>query len=886
MWPVACAAAGIVAWWAVDADRQANRNQAENAALAEVGKLTKMYAENVGNHVRELDQSLTTMKFFAETSGVANLDALHQSRKGLVTIPDGVRFITIDQNGLVTVITRGAVSKKLANDPEIFKKIKGSSDLAVHIEQGRMPLSQMPVVRLLKRVNYANGEFRGVVAISAFPDYLSSFYDKNRGPHAEYQAVALSDSRLLLSSSNSPATRPERSSDTGLLMPTVPIAFPEESGARRFSGENFKDKRSRIVGWHKVPGYSLTATVGLDDNALFAGFKDRERRNHGILMASMLVLLPAGTFGTVAAMRRARTQYRAEEARRSYRIANEGALEGFYTVEPLFDNAGTLIDFLLIDCNERGANLAGMTAKEWIGKKGSETFPASGLDVALAMFKQVLEMDYIEGEKQTNREGPFLAEWMHYRMVREGDSIAVTLRDITESKRLQEQIWQTTHSDALTELPNRNWLLKRFPAEFDRAKEKGQQIGVLYIDIDDFKAINSTLGHAVGDHLLRTVGQRLQSLLRPGDHIVRVGGDEFAVILYNVERCDAEVVIRRLMDSMTDPFRLPNGMPHRVTLSIGVSRYPDDGDNIETLLRHADVAIYVSKAIGKARHQFFQSSLLESVVTRFQAEDLLRVAIEQDQFIMYYQPRVDALSGEIVSMEALVRLNHSTRGLIQPSEFIGTAETTGLILQIGEIVIQKACQQLAIWREAGVPLVPVSVNVSAAQFVHGMVKQCVVENLKKYQIPPELLELELTESCMMGDPFGVVEELAAIQKLGIKLLLDDFGTGYSSLSQLKSLKLDVMKIDRSFTLQLDEGEPQEVFFQAMMTMAKSLNMRAVAEGVETVEQLSVLRRLGCEEIQGYLASRPVPAEDMAQLLQKRYLLLKPLHIVPKDQRIG
>lgn len=875
MWPVVSLTAAAGIWYSVNATIVSDKEAAELRAMQEAAILSDAYAEQIRNTLSGFDNLLSTIKYlFAYTPNA--YDFIQYVRDGIYSIENGVNISVINAQGQVINTSKKVHSSADVSQTPFFLEAIEAKEDKIFVHVGSTPLLRSPVVRFSRRLNDDSGNFKGLAVVSVSPTYLASFYDPTRITRVEYQSLVDLNGMVVAAIS-----------DDG-NMPSQefkgrPPPLTQSSGVRRFPAEQSPDGRSRIVAWQSLDDFPLMTTVGMNDDIVFASVDDSANELKKMAASGTALFFLFALLGMESTVRRARHIYRKEQSEKAYRLANEGALEGFYTIEPIRDRSGNIVDFVTIDCNERGANLAGMTASDLIGRNLSDVYSGTARENLIEYMRTVMQSGYLEGEVEPSSEGPFLAQWLHYRFVRQGDCIAVTVRDISDAKRLQAELWQTLHFDVLTGLPNRNWLLKHFPSHFEKSKTTNQQIAVLYLDLDNFKAVNSTLGHLAGDQILRSVGQRLQALLRPGDHIVRIGGDEFAVLIYDVESEDVQIVSQRLMEGMNEPFRLQNGIPYRLSLSIGISRYPQHGNDIETLLRNADVAMYASKASGKARYQFFEASLMQNVVARADCENLLRMAIEHDQFVMHYQPRVDVMSGAIVSLEGLVRILHPTRGLIHPTDFISVAEDTGLIIQIGETVIRKACEQINDWREQGIALVPISVNVSAAQFAYGRVKACVCENLQKFNVDPALLELELTESCMMGDKHHVSQELALLQEMGIKLLLDDFGTGYSSLSQLQTLNLDVLKIDRSFTEQLLNGENAEIFFQAMMTMAKSLNMRVVAEGVESVEQLHILKRLNCIEIQGFLVSRPVDALEMTSLLQKRYLLPRQLQRVPNTR---
>jgi diguanylate cyclase (GGDEF)-like protein len=396
---------------------------------------------------------------------------------------------------------------------------------------------------------------------------------------------------------------------------------------------------------------------------------------------------------------------------------------------------------------------------------------------------------------------------------------------------------------------------------------------VLYLDLDDFKDVNNTIGHDAGDEVLRQAARRIQSVLRPGDQAVRLGGDEFTVLAASMEAPnDAVRIAGRIIDVLKQPFRLAGGYEAALNASVGISLFPEDGATADALLQHADTAMYAAKNAGKGRFAFYSKTLTDQILDRIGTERALRQATESGQFALYYQPRVNADTGRLVSMEALVRWQHPERGIVPPSEFIPLAEETGLIVQIGDFVIDRACAQIAAWRRAGLDPAPLSVNVSPLQFARGRLVDAIAESADRHGIAASMLEIEITESCMMHDTDKVAAEIAAIKAMGVRISVDDFGTGYSSLSQLQRLDLDVLKVDKSFTSELVNGRHGEAFFMTIVSMAHILNMQVVAEGVETREQLAALQALGCNEIQGYLVSKPVNADAAAAFLGKHDLL--------------
>lgn len=443
---------------------------------------------------------------------------------------------------------------------------------------------------------------------------------------------------------------------------------------------------------------------------------------------------------------------------------------------------------------------------------------------------------------------------------------------LTEKKLYERELWRMANEDALTTLPNRHWLNNMLPDTLERARLAGNQLALFFIDLDDFKNVNDTLGHAAGDALLCEVAGRLRSVLRPSDYVVRLGGDEFTVILDPVDSVDdVAFVANRIIEILREPFDLLRGR-NTIGTSVGITLFPRDGDDAETLLKNSDIAMYHAKAQGKGHFRFFQPELYENLKVRLDTERALIHALEQNQFILYYEPRICTFTGELRGLEALVRWQHPERGLVPPAQFIPLAEDNGLILKLGEVVLEQACAQMAQWKKEGLRLVPLSINVSARQFNNGNIKNLFAASLERHAVPTDMLEIELTESSMMGDHTDVLEQLSALKKMGIKLMVDDFGTGYSSLSLLQRLDMDVLKVDRSFTSDLGNSAEGEIFFNAIVSMAHALGMLVVAEGVETEQQLRILQSLSCDEIQGYFIARPVPADDVPALLRRRVIV--------------
>ncbi len=443
--------------------------------------------------------------------------------------------------------------------------------------------------------------------------------------------------------------------------------------------------------------------------------------------------------------------------------------------------------------------------------------------------------------------------------------------DITERKRNEERIHHLAYYDALTDLPNRALLNRLLDQALVEAKRTHLQGAVLFLDLNRFKPINDSLGHEVGDWLLREVGQRLRKTLRESDVVARMGGDEFVVGLFGIARREhAGIVAQKLIAALDRPFPYDD-KELRVGASIGISVFPDDSLDATTLLSYADVAMYRAKKIAQDGYAFFNQEMNELAVTRLSIEAGLRKALANDELLLHYQPKVDIASGRIVGAEALVRWKHPERGMISPLEFIPIAEESGLIVDVGEWVLATVCAQARRWWEGGLPPLKIAVNISARQ-IGARLPQRVADLLQQHALPADWLELELTESMLMHNTEGVIGIMNDLHAMGIAMSLDDFGTGYSSLSYLKRFPIDTLKIDRSFIIGTPGNADDCAIAGAITSMARQLRLKVIAEGVETPAQLDFLRSIDCDEIQGYLYSRPLPADDFVALVRLGHCL--------------
>ena len=481
-------------------------------------------------------------------------------------------------------------------------------------------------------------------------------------------------------------------------------------------------------------------------------------------------------------------------------------------------------------------------------------------------------MIFISLEKETFT--PEFAELLQ-RLV---DNVSFALENFDradEKTKADERIEYLASHDSLTDLPNREMFNGMLRRAIDAAARYQRQFALLFIDLDRFKVINDLLGHDAGDMLLVEIGGRLRRALRSSDVVARLGGDEFVVILEEAaERHEVERIAGELLSVLSQPLQL-SGHECHTTASIGIAMYPSDGTDIQTLTKNADMAMYLAKEDGKNGFRFFTKEIKTQSIERLKLESALRRALERDQFSLHYQPKIDMASGQITGVEALLRWNHPDLGTVSPGQFIPLAEETGLIVPIGRWVLKEACAQNMAWQRRGLRPVTMAVNLSPRQFADPHLLQDVDEALLASGMSPVLLQLEVTESMVMRNVSRAIKVLDAIQSRGIRLAIDDFGTGYSSMSLMKQFPIDTIKIDRSFVRDLPVDSEDQAIAQAIISMGKALGMTVIAEGVETVEQETFLRNHACDEMQGFLFSKPLPAKQMADLLRAEPRLASP-----------
>lgn len=531
-------------------------------------------------------------------------------------------------------------------------------------------------------------------------------------------------------------------------------------------------------------------------------------------------------------------------------------------------------DNKIVRINRAFAEVTGYSSEEVVGRRPS-ILNSGWQNEAFyqKMWCSLQSTGHWRGEIWNRRkDGDIYPEWLSINRMMDQDGrvlrYVAVFTDISLRKESEARMAYLAHHDPLTGLANRTLLEERFTQSLALAQRQRHVVALMFIDLDRFKVINDTLGHDVGDQLLILVAMRLTESVRDGDTVSRLGGDEFILLLHNVDGEGAAAQIaKKINDLLSEPFSL-NGDEIFITASVGVSLYPNDGLDRQELLKFADIAMYRAKAQGGGNCQFYRPEFNARTLERLTMENRLRRAIERDELVLYYQPTVDIKTGCILSAEALIRWQSPDYGFVSPGDFIPLAQESGLIVQVGEWVLNRACSQIVEWRSRGVHTVPVSVNMSARQFMQRGLDKIVAQALQVSGLEGQALYLEITEQMVMDNVEANIETMYLLKALGVKLAIDDFGTGYSSLSYLKRFPLDILKIDQSFVRDIASDSSDRAIASIIINIAQELGMGVIAEGVETQEQLQTLREEGCDIYQGFYFSKPVPADDFIQLLVK------------------
>ncbi len=546
--------------------------------------------------------------------------------------------------------------------------------------------------------------------------------------------------------------------------------------------------------------------------------------------------------------------------------------------QKVFENTTEAVVFtdaqgLIVDVNDAYQKITGYQRSELIGKNPN-VLKSGRHDRRFyqSMWTQIKEQGTWSGEVWDRRKnGEIYPKWLMINAMKDDEGCPIgyvgIFNDLSDQKKAEEKLEELSFYDPLTHLPNRVLFYDRLSVGISIAKREKHQLAVLLIDLDRFKIINDSLGHNVGDELLESIAKRFLTLGRESDTVARLGGDDFAILLPELKSAeDASVVAQNFIDSLLEPFCLEE---HSINIgaSIGISIFPCDGADVDGLVKRAELALYKAKEQGRNNYQYFSQELQDAVLDQLEMEDEMRHAIANEQFTLFYQPKISLATNKITGMEALVRWIHPEKGLIPPDRFIPLAEETGLIIPLGEWILQTACRETAEWTRQYDDSLIVAINLSAKQFKAPNLLETIQKTLHDNQLDPRNIELEITESCVMEDVEGALQTMKRFRENNLKLAIDDFGTGYSSLGYLKQFPMSTLKIDRSFVMDLTTDSDDAAIVEVVILLAEKLGLEVVAEGVETDAQLEFLRIQGCQYVQGYLLSRPLPSNEFETFLQ-------------------
>ncbi len=849
------ALAGI--WALVFIDLRNDRELMHAQTLAQVQGYAIGFAENLHKSILQIDQLSATLATLHENGAAPAM--LTQAYRGILDeLP--LYPIFLDEQGIARYLRMPPKTVIDLSEREFFRFHRDSPSRTLRInprEEGVGVFAGQTIVRLSRRVNKPDGSFGGVVAITMLPRFMNAFNDESALGQNDFASVWLADGPML-------TNRTEGWGDRIFQHYKAPPALPGNSGARLDGAQLFHDERGYFVGWKRLRDYPVVALVAVGEaNARSALAAPRLAHYGAAALASLLAVFAAWSSARSTLRRRA-TRASIARAEARYRHAVDSVREAVFIVEP------ASADFRAEDCNAQAIQLVDRTRELTLGKPLGELF---GHDDALRL-REMLRAALLSGAEQQelrlSRRG--MPAWFYVGAARLDDSIVLNLRDITELKVREQQVQAMALADPLTLLHNRMWLDAYLPEAIRLAEAESRRLGLILLDLDDFKLVNDTLGHKAGDEILVSTAVALKRSLRDGDHVARTGGDSFAVLIEQVrEAGDLQAIVKQLRAGL-ETVHWPGdaeGMRHRV--SMGLASYPQDGADADSLLKAAEVALHAASSTGGGTC-VYQPDLLQARTQRLWLEGALPLAARRGELRLALQPRVAAATGQLLSFEALVRWQHPQRGLIMPADFIPVAEETGAIIEIGAWVLRAACARLAAWRAERRRLVPVSVNVSAVQLRSADFRLLVAECLARHELPASLLPIELTESTMVGDDPALLGMLGRLRAMGVPLHIDDFGTGYSSLGQLHRVHVDALKVDQSFVRALGVRGQGRQLCEAVIAIGKSLGAAVVAEGVETPAQFRQLRTMGCDEIQGFLVSPPVPDDEAGALLDRVSLL--------------
>ena len=840
-------------------DHEAHERAVEDG-LRQGSNLARVFEEYISRVIRGVDNELLVLRklyqqnpdqfdfanWIDQTSIVSNLT---------------VHFSITSPQGLVERSSLGPIHQlvDVSHNKTFLTHVDATTD-ELYIGTPRIGrLSGMSSFQMTRRLTQSGGSFGGTIAASLDIEQLEKFYNSIDIGRAGIITLIGRDGIIRVRSGHNPAAREFGQSSAK----TRVLRLAEAAPTGHYWNLSTFDGILRLMSYRAVEGLPLLAIVGLSEGDIFEQADLTARKYHQIGFALTIIVLIAIVIGALRQMRFASTTAALESSKLSLEQMNlwfDAALEHMAHGLCMFDR-----EQRLVVCNARYGDMYGLTSEQT--RPGTtlrtilEARASAGVapaDVERYIEKRLAEVSNSEAHYVVNelRDGRFFA--VSHQPMQNGGWVAIH-QDVTAQKAAESQIAYMARHDALTNLANRSVLRENMEESLARLRRNGETFSIHILDLDLFKAVNDSLGHPVGDELLKVVAHRLVTCLGEGDTVARLGGDEFAILARTPQepREAAVATARRLLDAVAAPYDI-EGHKLDIATSIGIALAPEHGTDVDQLIKSADLALYKAKSEGRNTFRLYEAAMGAEADTRRALEIDLRDALGRDELELNYHPIVDIRTREIASVEALVRWRHPVRGMIAPGEFIPIAEETGLINPLGEWVLRQACTDAASWP----PHVKIAANLSPAQFRRGNLVAVVAEMLAKSGLPAERLKLEITESVLLHGDAENMATLHQLRALGISIVLDDFGTGYSSLSYLRLFPFDKIKIDRSFVSELSKNSDCASIVSAVAGLGRSLNVGTVAEGVETEDQLLLARAAGCTHAQGFLFGRPCPASRL------------------------
>ena len=856
---------------------QQSRQQFEQIAAVTADNLSRLMEHDIAASVRVIDLALQNLAETMEQRGPlpggavasSGLNALLEQKLKQLPELDGLRVV--DAQGQLTHGTKVTPQTRVSiADRDYFIFMRQQPDAGLVISgpiQGR--ITGRWVINFSRALRHRDGSFAGVVQGSVpLSHFIEQFIPLQVGAKGSFTLFDR-EFRLVV---RHPA--PAGSSDVvGMPFGSPQLRELVNSGRSEgiYKARSIIDNIERLSAFRRIADTQFYLVLGMASDDYLTGWQEEKYK------ALIVVLLFIWTSLMVC--------YLIQRAWRSQSSAVRALEQAYRTLDAEKQLNQTIIrssPFAIYTRDRRGIvtawnpaaeKLFGWRAEQILGKP-LLTVPQGKERETTELRDRVLDGEsIIDLEVQRQKQDGTLFDLSTTLAPLRDASGAVTgylaiAADITARKAAEQQVEFLAYRDVLTGLPNRLLLQDRFGQATAHAERSHNKIALVFLDLDNFKTINDSLGHAVGDALLREIARRLGECVRETDTISRQGGDEFLLVLSDLAGTEAiPPVLLKIREHLQSPFMV-DGHELTTSASIGVALYPDDGRDFETLLKKADTAMYRAKDAGRNHYRFFDEQMNIEAVEHLHLKSGLRRALAQNEFELHFQPQLELASGRVVGVEALLRWRHPEDGLIPPARFIPVAEDSGLIVPIGDWVIQEACRQAMAWRAAGLPSLIMAVNLAAVQFRRGEVQQTIAQALQATGFDPHLLELELTESVLIGDTETVLSSVRQLKQLGVKLSVDDFGTGYSSLSYLKRFDVDKLKIDQSFIRDLASDPDDAAIVRAIVQMAGSLNLRTIAEGVEDAATLALLREFACDEAQGYHFARPMGAQAFARFMEQ------------------